>query len=163
TGPSARTLTMLERLSVEVRQFLDVELELRVVDLGGVIESIVAGVAAHDRARIRHDCAQRVMIRGDEARLRFGLANLLTMILACSVPGSVISITTSQRGRRGLLSILAACRPRDHEWVAYDIVCRIAGTHGGSAAVATLEDAVRISIELPATSRRARSWPRHVR
>jgi CheY-like chemotaxis protein len=154
---------MVERLSVEVRQILDVELELRSVDLGAMIESIIAGLPSHERTRTRHVCGHSVMIRGDEARLRFGIANLLTMTLASALPGSVIVITTSRHGRRGLVSILAACRPRDHEWVAFDIVCRIAGAHGGSASVATLEDSVRICIELPAAARAPRNWPSPVR
>jgi CheY-like chemotaxis protein len=152
---------MPERVTTEYAQLLETvtfDLELRDIDIGALIDSVIAGIPSHERGRIKHDYPRPVIARGDEARLRFGIANLLTMMLACCIPGSWVTLRTTRYGRRATITALAGCRPREHEWVAFDLMRKITDAHGGSASAAILEDAVRICIELPAARRSARSW-----
>lgn len=152
---------MPERLTTEYAQLLETvtfDLELRDVEIGALIESAIAGMPSHERGRVKHDYPRPVIVRGDEARLRFGIANLLTMMLGCSLPGSWLTLRTTRYGRRATITVLAGCRPREHEWIAFDLMRKIADAHGGSATAAILEDAVRVCIELPASRRSARAW-----
>ena len=146
----------------ELLESVTLELELRSLDLGAMIDSIIAGFADRERGRIDHHCRHRITVRGDEARLRFGVTNLFSMALSCSFGCARLTVHTSQQDHRAQISILASGRPRDHQWVALEIMRKIAEAHDGGAAVALLEDAARFSIVLPAaTSRQTRRWPTH--
>lgn len=145
----------------QLLQSVTLELELRTLDLGALIDSIIAGLPEHERARVEHLCRHRITVRGDEARLRFGIGNLVAMSLSCSLAGSHVTVRTTQHESRASISILATARPRDHQWIALELARKIAEAHDGSAAVAMLDDAVRFCMVLPANSRMPRRWPAH--
>jgi CheY-like chemotaxis protein len=145
-----------------IRESVAVELELRTLELGALLESVIGGLSTRERRRVRCECRQTVMIRGDEARLRFAMTNLVAMVLASSAASSVVAIAASQHARRAMISVRAVFRSLEQLWTAFDMVREIANAHGGSAAIATLEEAVRICIELPAAKRAFRNWPRRV-
>jgi len=145
----------------ELLESVTLELQLRSLDLGTMINSVIAGFPDRERDRVDHHCRHRITVRGDEARLRFGITNLLRMTLSCSFGCARLTVHTSQQDHRAQISILATGRPRDHQWVALEIMRKIAEAHDGSAAVALLEDSARFSIVLPASSRPTRRWPTH--
>lgn len=60
-----------------------------------------------------------------------------------------------------MLSVFAAARPREYQWVAVEVARKIVEAHDGSVAAAVLEDAIRFSVELPASSRPNRRWKAH--
>ena len=145
----------------ELLESVTLELDIRPLDLGAMINSVIAGFADGERDRIDHHCRHRITVLGDEARLRFGITNLLRMTLSCSFGCARLTVHTSQQDQRAQISIFAAGRPRDHQWVALDIMRKIAEAHDGGAAVAPLEDVMRSSIVLPAASKQTRRWPTH--
>ena len=126
-----------------------------------MINSVIAGFADRERDRIDHRCRHQITVLGDEARLRFGITNLLRMTLSCSFGCARLTVHTSQHDQRAQIAVLAAGRPRDHQWVALEIMRKIAEAHDGSAAVVMLEDVARFSVVLPASSRQLRRWPTH--
>lgn len=151
-------------LSSDVAELLEsvtLQLELRSIDLGAMINSVIAGFADRERERIDHHCRHQITVRGDEARLRFGITNLLRMALSCSFGCARLTVHTSQQDQRAQISILGAGRLREHQWVALEIMRKIAEAHEGGAAVAMLEDVARFSIVLPASGRHVRRWPTH--
>ncbi len=148
-------------LDADVAQLLEavtLELELRTIDVGAMVDSVIAGCPPRDRERIDHTYTQRVTVRGDEARLRFAIANLLNMTLGCSLVTSRITMNTTQQDQRAMLSVFAEARPRDYQWVAVEVARKIVEAHDGSVAAAMLEDEIRFSVELPASSRQNRRW-----
>lgn len=146
----------------ELLESVTLELDLRPLDLGAMIDSIIAGFAERERARIDNQCTHPIAVRGDDARLRFGITNLMTMTLSCAFGCARLTVTASQHEQRALISFLVTGHPRDHQWVAFEIMRKIAEAHDGSAAVAMVDDGVRFSIVLPASARASRrSFKRH--
>jgi len=132
------------------------ELEIRVIDLGALVDSVIAGVPTCHRARIDHVCPRRIRVRGDEARLRFATTNLVNMLIACSAVGSRLMLVTDQHGPHGTLSLTAATSAQEPSWVALEIARKIIEAHGGSIETALLEDTFKLAVELPASRRLAR-------
>ena len=129
---------------------LTLELALSKLDLDATLQSVIAGLAACDRERVQYQCAYPLAMLGDEARLRFAIANLLTMTLECSLRGARINITAVQRGRRIEVSLEAAARPRKRHAIAVELLRRVVQAHGGGAEATVCSDVFTIRLDLPA-------------
>jgi CheY-like chemotaxis protein len=144
---------------VELLEAVTAELQIRMIELGPLIESVLAGLPARQRTRVDYTSARRITVLGDHARLRFALVTLLKMILTCSPPYSRIKVSAVENGSRATLSVSAAAQPRKPHSIAVEIARRVAEAHGGSIAASTFAEHITWYVELPASSRVTRRWP----
>jgi CheY-like chemotaxis protein len=149
----------LEAEVVELLEAVTAELLIRTIDLGPMIESVVAGFPDRERMRIEFRCSQRITVLGDRARLRFALVTLVRMVLACSPPYSRIAVKAADHGSHVTISVSAAAQPHKPYAVAIDVVRRVAEAHGGRVTALTFAELVTWCVELPASSRASRRWP----
>lgn len=134
----------------QLLESLTLELALSTFDLGAMVKSIVDGVPSFDRERVVYQGAHPLAVLGDEARLRFAVANLLAMTLDCSLHSTSINVSAFQRGRRAEIWIEAVGRPRKQHAMAVEILCRVVQAHGGHVATTVSDDAFSIRLDVPA-------------
>jgi len=136
----------------ELLEAAALELHIQTIALDALSESVVAALTSEQRQRIDRVHTHGIVVRGDRARLRLALLNLLRMVLSCSVPGSRVTVREVQHGSRASITISAAAYPRASDRLALEIARKIANAHGGTAAAAALDELVTWCIELPASS-----------
>jgi CheY-like chemotaxis protein len=157
-GPNAHALYRIDHsimiLERSIEQLMEINaiesgalaMNLRPVDLGSLIDSVIHSYPESDR--ITHRIEHRVSVIADQRRLGFGIASLLYAALSCPPRTSRVAMRTTCEGSRAKISVMASGGGMDHALGLF-LAHRIAEIHGGTATVRERAGMTSFYMELP--------------
>ncbi|HSD88411.1 MAG TPA: response regulator [Kofleriaceae bacterium] len=151
------SIMILERSIEQLMEINAIEsgalaMDLRAVDLGALIDSVISSYPESER--ITHRLDRRITVMADERRLGFGIASLLYAALSCLPRTSRVAVQTTGEGFRARVSVTASGSGNDHPLGLF-IARRIAQIHGGTASMRERAGMTSFYMELPVAVARA--------